>query len=109
MSAGDQRQIVAEVFTDLVHELYRLGDGRDSSEQWQLHRARVRGFQEAARLLGLLTLADVQRIIDAAHLDAFGESRLERRERLDGVAAKVQRGEWDDFEGPAYQRYTSKP
>jgi len=107
MNQRDQRQTTADYFAELARELYRLGDGRDGSEQWELHRARVRGFQEAARLLGLLSLEDVQSIIDAAHLEILGESRLERRERLDGLAAKVERGEWGDFEGPAYERYHS--
>jgi len=35
----------------------------------------------------------------------LGESRLERRERLDGLDAKMERGEWDFFEDPAYERY----
>ena len=105
MSKSDQIKQVSDRLTELVRDLYRLGDGRDGSPEWELHRARVRGFQEAARMLGLLTAEDVQAIIDAAHLEILGESRLDRRERLDGLDAKVARGDWDDFEGPAYQRY----
>jgi len=108
MSRADQVEKTKNYFTDLVRELYRLGDGRDGSEQWVLQRARVGGFQEAARLMELLSLDDIQAIIDAAHLEILGESRLERRQRLDGLAAKVERGEWADFEGPAYERYKSK-
>ena len=104
----DPSLTVKEHFAKLVHELYSLGDGRDGSEAWQLHRARVRGFQECGRLLGLIDLEDVQTIIDAAHLDIFGEARLDRRERIDGIGAKAERGEWDDFDAPAYERYKQK-
>ena len=38
-------------FEQLVQMLYALGDGRDDSEEWYRHQARVRGFQEAARVL----------------------------------------------------------
>ena len=44
-------------------------------------------------------------ILDAAHLEAFGESRAARAERLDGPEAKAERGEWDSFDSPAYERY----
>ena len=95
-------------FEQLVQMLYALGDGRDASEEWYRHQARVRGFQEAARVLELITVEEVQVIIDTAHAAAFGESRRARRERLDGTEAKVERGEWDSFESPAYERYRSK-
>ena len=95
-------------FEQLVQMLYVLGDGRDDSEEWYRHQARVRGFQEAARVLELITVEEVQVVIDTAHTAAFGESRRERRERLDGADAKVERGEWDSFESPAYERNRSK-
>ena len=105
MSNSDQVNQVSDRLSELVQDLYRLGDGRDGCPDWELHRARVSGFQEAARLLGLLDGEAVQAIIDQAHLDILGESRLERRERLDGLDAKMERGEWDFFENPAYERY----
>ena len=107
MTKGDsiQSTLLEERLYGLLCGLYELGDGRDGCPNWELHRARVRGFQEAARLLGLLDGEAVQAIIDQAHLDILGESRLERRERLDGLDAKVERGEWDFFEDPAYERY----
>ena len=104
----DPSLTVKEHFARLVHELYSLGDGRDGSQAWQLHRSRVRGFQECGRLLGFMSLEDVQIIIDAAHLDILGEARLDRRERIDGIGAKAERGEWDDFDAPAYERYKQK-
>ncbi len=69
---------------------------------------RVQGFSEAAQLLKLLSLEEVQQIIDEAHLEILGEPRLARRERLDGLGAKVARGEWDEFDKPAYERYRCK-
>ena len=107
-SARAQKAALAAHFEMLARELYRLGDGRDGAEDWYRHKARLRGFQEAARVLELLTLEEVQIIIDKAHLELLGESRKARRERIDGVGAKVERGEWDSFESPAYERYRSK-
>ena len=48
-SESDQSLKAKAHFTQLVHDLYSLGDGRDGSEAWQLHRSRVRGFQECGR------------------------------------------------------------
>ena len=59
----DPSLTVKEHFARLVHELYSLGDGRDGSQAWQLHCSRVRGFQECGRLLGLMSLEDVQTIL----------------------------------------------
>ena len=103
-----QKAALLAHFEQLVTALYALGDGRDDDEEWYRHQARVRGFQEAARVLELVTVEEVQVIIDAAHNAAFGESRRERRERIDGTDAKVERGDWDSFESPAYERYRSK-
>ena len=101
----EQKASLLAHFEHLVQALYALGDGRSGSEQWYCHQARVRGFQEAARILELMTVDEIQMIIDTAHTAAFGESRRERRERLDGTDAKVERGDWDSFESPAYERY----
>ena len=45
MSKSDQIKQASDRLTELVQDLYRLGDGRDGSQEWELHRARVRGFQ----------------------------------------------------------------
>lgn len=97
--------LIKERLYNLLCGLYQLGDGRDGDPEWELHRARVRGFQEAARLLSLLDGEVVQSLIDQAHFDVLGESRLERSKRLDGLEAKAERGDWDFFENPAYARY----
>ena len=101
----DQQNSLFAHFEGLAKSFYELGDGRDDNEDWHRHRARIRGFQEAARVLELMTLDDVMGILDAAHLEAFGESRAARAERLDGPEAKAERGEWDSFDSPAYERY----
>ena len=108
MSNQQQIESAQDYFTGLVRALYQLGDGRDGSEEWRLHQARVRGFQEAARVMGILTYEQVQQIIDATHLETMGETRQERRARLDGVDAKLEQGDWDAFDTPAYERYRPK-
>lgn len=101
----EQKKSLTAHFEGLAKSLYELGDGRDENEDWNRHKARVRGFQEAARVLQLMTLEDVVNILDGAHLEVFGESRQARRDRLDGPEAKAMRGEWDSFDSPAYERY----
>ena len=88
--------------------LYQIGDGRDDSNEWQLHRARVTGFQEAMRVLGLFDADDVQTIINACHLEVHGETRQERRQRLDGIDKKLEDADWEAFEAPAFERYQPK-
>ena len=95
-------------FEMLVRELYTIGDGRDGDTAWQLHLARTKGVAEAAGILELVTADDIQSVIDAVHLDVFGETREARRERLEGTAARVEKGDWEFFEAPAYERYRSK-
>jgi hypothetical protein len=92
----------------LVRALYADGDGRDKSQKWALALAHTRGFAQAGRVIGLVDGEEIQEVIDRIHLEVFGESRLARRERLDGVEAKAGRKEWDDFDSPAYERYRSK-
>ena len=108
MNKRQQIDTARDYFAELVRALYKLGDGRDGSEEWRLHQARVRGFQEAARLLEIFSFEDTQHIIDATHLEIMGETRQERRTRLDGVDEKVEQGNWDAFDTPAYERYRSK-
>lgn len=95
-------------FEMLVRDLYAMGDGRDGDTAWQLHLARTKGVAEAGRILGLVSADDIQLVIDAVHLDVLGETRDARRERLEGTEARVERGDWDFFEAPAYERYRSK-
>lgn len=108
MSTQQQAAQLRRHFAELVRDLYKLGDGRDGSRAWQECRGRVQGFSEAAQLLKLLSLDEVQQIIDEAHLEILGEPRLARRERLEGIGAKVERGDWDEFDKPAYERYRCK-
>lgn len=109
MNEQQQLEKARNYFIELVRALYKIGDGRDGSEEWRLHQARVRGFQEAARLLEIFTYEEVQQIIDATHLEIMGETRQERRARLDGVDEKLEQGDWDAFDAPAYERYRSNP
>ena len=108
MNKKEQFNIAQEHFIGLLRGLYTIGDGRDGSEEWRLHQARVRGFQEAARVLEIFSYEEVQQIIDATHLEIMGETRQERRARLDGVDERLEQGDWDAFDTPAYERYRSK-
>ena len=104
----EQRNIVLRHLTQLLHELYQLGDGRDGSKAWELHKARIAGFQEASRMLDLIAKEDVEKAIESAHLKVLGESMSSRRDRLDGVQAQAKRGDWEQFDSPAYERHAPK-
>ena len=45
MDKRQQLEKVRNYFIELVRALYKIGDGRDGSQEWRLHQARVRGFQ----------------------------------------------------------------
>ena len=102
----EQREQLTTHLRGLLEQLYEIGDGHDGSEEWERHRARVAGFQEAGRVLGVLDKEMVQALIEEAHFKVFEETRDARKKRIKND--KVERGEWDDFDKPAYERYRSK-
>ena len=91
----------------LTLELYNLGDFTVTDPHRQLHEAKLDGFIDAGLLLKVCPREDMQEVIDACHMDVFGESRADRKKRIteekatdDGVAIT----DWDSFDSPAFER-----
>ena len=91
----------------LTKELYSLGDFTVTDPQRQLHEAKLDGFIDAGLLLKVCPREDMQEVIDACHMDVFGESRADRKKRIteekavdDGAAIT----DWDSFDSPAFER-----
>ena len=65
--------------------------------------SKIDGFIAAGILIGLISKPELQKIIDAEHMSAFGMTRNERREKLKfqskGVAI-----DWDIYDIPTIHR-----
>ena len=65
--------------------------------------SKVDGFIAAGILIGIISKQELQKIIDAEHINAFGMTRAERREKLKfqsrGVAI-----DWDIYDIPTIHR-----
>lgn len=92
----------------LTSELYALGDFTVDSAGRAALQSKIAGFIDAGLLIGVSSREDMQSVIDKCHLEAFGESRSERKQRIadkkDAGAAEVEVREWDVFDSPAFER-----
>ena len=99
------KRIYLERFLRMAIDLYHFGDGRDGSSEWIREQARLRGYAEAGRLIGLVNGEEIQQTIDSAHLKVFGETRHQRRDRLGEPRGLDHREvDWDKLDTPAYER-----
>ena len=91
----------------LTTELYALGDFTVDDAGRQLHEAKLNGFIDAGLLLDVCTRTEMQEVIDRCHVDAFGESRKDRKKRLAEETKDDDEGsltDWDKFDSPAFER-----
>lgn len=92
----------------LTMELYDLGDFTVTDLQRQLHEAKLDGFIDAGLLLKVASRADMQGVIDTCHIEVFGESRSERRNRIGEESQTTQNRDpiidWGAFDSPAFER-----
>ena len=66
----------------LATELYALGDFTSLDPERAKLSAKIEGYAIAGTTIEVVTSPEVQRVIDKAHLEKFGESREERRSRI---------------------------
>ena len=92
----------------MAEDLYRKGDSTSHDEAWERERSYLWGFGEAGKTIGLVTSDEVQRVIDRAHETVYGESRIDRIERLKPIAAGAESPDWDAFDAPTYERRRGK-
>ena len=96
----------------LTTELYSLGDFTSSDPDRALLEAKLDGFIQAGLLIEVVTRDEMQQVIDDCHFLVFGESRSDRRERLNSENTALGRVEdenpespdWDSYDTPAIDR-----
>ena len=95
-------------------ELYDLGDFTSTDPQRQSLSSKIEGFAAAGAVTEVVTPDEIQKVIDRAHFEAFGEEREARRARiLEERAAQAGEGsdetadrdtDWDVYDTPAVDR-----
>ena len=92
-------------------ELYELGDFTSEEPERAKLSAKIEGYAAAGTTIEVVTSAEVQGVIDKAHLAKFGEEREARRarileERADNSADSETDNEvnWDVYDSPAKDR-----
>ena len=95
-------------------ELYDLGDFTSTDPKRASLSSKIEGFAAAGTIIEVVTPDEVQKVIDRAHFEAFGEEREARRARiLEERAAQAGEGsdetadrdtDWDVYDTPAVDR-----
>ena len=92
-------------------ELYELGDFTSEDPERAKLSAKIEGYAAAGTTIEVVTSAEVQNVIDKAHLAKFGEEREARRgrvleERADSLSDIETEDEvdWDVYDSPAKDR-----
>ena len=95
----------------LAAELYEFGDFTCDDPARARLVAKIEGFAQAGTLIEVVTSAEVQAVIDSAHLKKFGEGRearrariLEERADLKEAAANKDEPNWEYYDTPAANR-----
>lgn len=96
---------------ELATELYELGDFTSKDPRRDIVSATIKGFADAGTTLEVVSLQEVQDVIDKAHLAKFGEEREARKSRvLEERAEKSSDGDgedivdWGVYDSPAKDR-----
>lgn len=92
-------------------ELYELGDFSSRDPERAKLSAKIEGYAAAGTTTEVVTSAEVQGVIDRAHLAKFGEEREARKARIledraDRLADIETEDEvdWDVYDSPAKDR-----
>lgn len=96
-------------------DLYKLGDFTCKDEKRVNLSSKIEGFAAAGSIIELVTIAEIQKVIDKAHFAEFGEEREVRRKRiLEEQAGKgssenvTDHVDWDVYDSPAKDRRSEK-
>lgn len=92
-------------------ELYEFGDFTCTDEKRVNLSSKIEGFAAAGSIIDLVSRAEVQKVIDRAHLEEFGEEREARRNRIleERAKGKVEDSpaddvDWEVYDSPARDR-----
>ena len=104
-------KVAKRFFTDKLKamslELYAIGGSENTSRDWLDLAKKMDGFIEAGKTIQLINSEEAQAVIDAAHLATFGESREERRKKLQREAIESDEDieiDWDQNDSPTVTR-----
>ena len=100
------KRLFLKELRDMADDLYSHGDSHEPSEIWKQKSSLLDGFVKAGMLMDVVKMKDVQDIIDASHLERFGEKREERSLRLKTAEGMKIDNEidWNKYESPAFTR-----
>ena len=85
------------------HLVKLYGIENDKSQAYHQLKSRLDGFIEAGLVVGIVDNKELQNLIDAAHINAFGMTRKQRQaaSKLDTRDTKVN---WGVYDTPAIHR-----
>ena len=96
---------------EFAKELFELGDFTSEDPERAKLSAKIEGYAAAGTTIEVVTSAEVQNVIDKAHLAKFGEEREARRARILADRAKKSvdvavedEVDWDVYDSPAKDR-----
>jgi len=97
--------------SELVSELYELGDFTSENPKRELILAKIQGFAEAGTTIQVIDSNEVQTVIDRVHLSKFGEERQARKNRIlqERAGKPSERAsdctlDWEVYDSPARDR-----
>ena len=90
----------------IADDLYSHGDSFEPSDIWKQKSSYLDGFVNAGILFEVAVMNEVQDVIDASHLETFGEDREARKlRRSSSQQADLDEAiDWDKYDSPAFTR-----
>lgn len=88
----------------MAEELYLQGDSISHDDAWEKKRSFIWGYGDAGKTINLCTAEEIQVAIDRAHERIYGETRINRRQRLKPLRSESNEIDWDTFDSPSYER-----
>ena len=82
----------------------RRADSINHDDAWERQRSFLWGYGDAGKTINLVSAEDIQQVIDRAHDQVYGESRVSRIERLKSLEDESGEPDWDAFDSPTYER-----
>ena len=97
ISPALQKELFLEKVKEKITEVYSYGDARPPARQKLSHE--LTGFFQAGILIKLVSLEEIQEVIDDEHHKAFGVS-FEERKLQKKIGNEPEEQDWDLYELP---------
>ncbi len=99
-----KKQLFLKELKSMADDLYSHGDSYQPSEIWKQKSLFLDGFVKAGMLFKVTKMSEVQEVIDASHLQKFGEDRELRKLRRSASKDVDLEIDWDKYDSPAFTR-----